>query len=136
MTYPFLSKGYLLYFDLSEEKDCKIPDIPFLFASFNFPIHAPVSACLTERQGCSAFKVCFLPQPQALFSRGANPRRGRADPSSLSSLRPPVLPLPSHTTSHWGWNLSPVRGRILPPPAQEVSGDVLFPEPTLCLGVG
>ena len=29
-TYLFWSKEYLLYFDLSEEKDWKIPDVPFL----------------------------------------------------------------------------------------------------------
>ena len=42
----------------------------------------------------------------------------------------PISLLPSHTTAHRGWNLSPVRARIFAPLPQEVSGDALFPSPT------
>ena len=55
--------------------------------------------------------------------------RWRAQPQEPLH-RKPVFPPQSHTTSHRGWNLSPVRARIFAPLPQEVSGDALFPSPT------
>ena len=133
-------------------------------------MHSPASACLTERQGCSTFKV-FLPQPKPFVAevlinskmpkrqklKGGNRQarvqmkwnnqhlageelagfcsgRWRAQPQEPLHTEP-VFPLPTHTTAHRGWNLSPVRARIFAPLPQEVSGDAVPIAHTL-LGVG